>query len=284
MNAFADWLFGLILGWTRTLANSVMNLFAKSGDGISGVFPRIWLPVLLVLLAAGTAADIAVWFFRWRPDRAWRSRMLGRRLDRQNEADSWALETLDMPQEDLAVVGSWASEREGPVPGWNAVLPPVPGQPRDDAAFPFFAAQPDGMSETSPRPVGGDGGDFYLPWDDAASPADVPPPRHLLLDAAAYEIDGGEAPVQNALPGDGQALAQPAGNAALPVRRRRSDMRKRDGSGLKRAVVMLKEGFARDEDEEAMLDGLPPPVPQSDAFLEPIYPHQYKYRDRPQEK
>ena len=74
MNAFARGLFQLLIGWMRGLSSLWDGSFATL-DRLSGWISGHWLGLALLLVLLGTAADFVVWLLRWRPYRAWASRL-----------------------------------------------------------------------------------------------------------------------------------------------------------------------------------------------------------------
>lgn len=90
MNAFANALFTLLLGWARSLLYSLFS--ALSSDSSKSTLSWLgdhWLWLAAGLALFGTAVDFAVWIIRWQPYRVWRThlRRLGRRLRGQDIQD-----------------------------------------------------------------------------------------------------------------------------------------------------------------------------------------------------
>lgn len=142
MNAFADWLFSALLGWTGRAANSAWNAVTNGSGGFGRFFAHAWFPLLLILLAAGTLFDFGIWFFRWRPDRLWRSRKARRRASRSKTAES---------AENAAEDGTFAS----PVPLFPAEgapeYPPVENSPAYPP-YPVCAPENAGYAEDGLSP------------------------------------------------------------------------------------------------------------------------------------
>lgn len=95
MNGFVHSILSFMLSWIRAL---IANLWALLSSEDGGAFFRFlsqnWLFIVLFLCAAGVAVDLLVYFFRWRPDYVWRTRM--RRLRRKKEPHP---EPVSIPQE-----------------------------------------------------------------------------------------------------------------------------------------------------------------------------------------
>ncbi len=62
MNAFADWLFSLLLGWTGHTANRLWNSLSKGENSFASLLSKIWLPLLIIIVALCTVADLIVRF------------------------------------------------------------------------------------------------------------------------------------------------------------------------------------------------------------------------------
>ncbi len=76
MNAFADVMFTLLLGWVRGFINEVWALVTSgAGEGFMSWLGDNWLWIALILCLAGTVLDYAVWFMRWRPYKVWAARL-----------------------------------------------------------------------------------------------------------------------------------------------------------------------------------------------------------------
>lgn len=237
MNAFADWLFGIILGWTRGLANAAWNLVTNHAGGISRWFAAMWLPLLIALLAGGTVIDYIVWLVRWRPQERWRARR-AQRLQRQADARyAQDLARADMPEDYRNMMSGWVQEDEATMP-----------LPENLYARP---AQPQPVMEAAP----------HMPQPGAAAAA---PELNIAWRPAA----GAPAP-RDAAPVWTHPTAQhpgyPEEPASAPVRRRRSERRR----GVMGALSGVRDALRRGEEDEA-------PAADS-AFREPVYPPAYRY-------
>ena len=73
MNAFTRGLFQLLIGWVRSLTALWDGDWTRA-DSLFDWLVRHWLGVTLLLMLIGTAADLVIWLFRWRPDLTWKSR------------------------------------------------------------------------------------------------------------------------------------------------------------------------------------------------------------------
>jgi hypothetical protein len=62
MNAFADWLFIVLLGWTGRTANRFWSSFSKGENGFASLLSKIWLPLLIIIVAVCTVIDLIIRF------------------------------------------------------------------------------------------------------------------------------------------------------------------------------------------------------------------------------
>ena len=84
MGTLGNSLFQGMLGWLRTLVQTVWTMISSPGDsGLPGWIVEHWVPLALGLCAAGLIIDLAVYLFRWQPYRAWKSFFLRRRTRRE---------------------------------------------------------------------------------------------------------------------------------------------------------------------------------------------------------
>lgn len=90
MNAFANALFTLLLGWARSLLYSLSSMLSSdsSRNALSWLGDH-WLALAAGLALLGTAADFVVWLVRWQPYRVWRThlRKFARRIRGQSIQD-----------------------------------------------------------------------------------------------------------------------------------------------------------------------------------------------------
>ena len=63
MGSLADRILTALLSWARTIASWIWH----GGSGPLQWIAAHWLILVLVLLVLGTAADLAVYVFRWQP-------------------------------------------------------------------------------------------------------------------------------------------------------------------------------------------------------------------------
>lgn len=68
MNAFADSLLSVLLGWVRNGVRMIFDFFVSPSSG--GFYVWLgdhWLTVVILICLAGTVIDFAVWMKRYRP-------------------------------------------------------------------------------------------------------------------------------------------------------------------------------------------------------------------------
>ena len=292
MNAFADWLFSILLGWTGTLANKVWNAVVNAAGGISDFFATYWLPLVLILILAGTALDFAVWFARWQPYLVWRSWFQRRRRSKREHNAARSLEHSQMDDGTLGTIADWvaAPQDQSPVyaldssrQAWQQHETYMP-QEQQGMQQPYFPQE----QQTTQLPLDASPADAYSPYFTAvqsdaqegmAEPAftgAAPPMESFPYDDHddpndAWQPDSAYGNPYAAQPGDAQA-------PAASQRRRRSQREKQKPQPL-HFLRDLRQRVTAPDDEESMLDGLPSPVNRQDAFHEAVYPQSYRYRD-----
>ena len=57
MNAFANWMFSALLGWTGGVANKIWNSVSGGKSWFASLLSTIWLPLLLIIIAVCTLID-----------------------------------------------------------------------------------------------------------------------------------------------------------------------------------------------------------------------------------
>lgn len=305
MNAFANWLFSVLLGWTGNLANSVWNAVVNAAGGISDFFTRFWLPIVLIMILAGTVLDYAVWFARWRPYLVWRSwlnRHLRSRHEQRaahslehNEMDDRTLGTiadwvqtpqdqspiyaLDGTQQDYLHPNSYAYQQQNP---YMLKEQPELYSPYASNPSPAYDDQPQIMEDAPYSATAGSS--YFTPVQEFAQAGETDPPFNnfaQLQEPLRYEdFDDPGAPWA---PDNGFAETYTTQAPAPelppnPVRNRRS-LREKQRQKPLHFLSDLRQRIAQPDNEEGMLDGLPSPVNRQDAFHEAVYPQSYRYQD-----
>lgn len=305
MNAFANWLFSVLLGWTGTLANSVWNAVVNAAGGISDFFTHFWLPIVLIMILAGTVLDYAVWFARWRPYLVWRSWLRRQRRNKYEHRAAHSLEHTEMDDRTLGTIADWVQSPQDKSPVYaldgtqqdylhpssyayqqqNPYMPQEqvePYSPYAQSPAPTYDDQPQIMTE-APYGAPADGnyftpvqeytqeGETALPFNNFASPHE--PLRY-------EDFDDPDAPWA---PDNGYREPYKTHSSApelppSPARNRRSQRERQKPKPL-HFLNDLRQRIVQPDDEEGMLDGLPSPVNRQDAFHEAVYPQSYRYQD-----
>lgn len=260
MNSFANSLFSLLFGWLRSLIQGIWTAAAR------GEFSRFftwlgdhWFLVAVVLCLGCTVLDYLVWLVRWRPYLVWRTklrsfirRLRGEKVDSQRRFSQGYAEAvpLDMP------------EAEFPAP-------PVYNWEEQEAAFHQAPTQLPPQAEAFPLPA------------EAVVPSGAPLPQEAegIPQQHRYFVQPeGYQPPPVYIP----SRADSAFSSDMPAARRRRRSEKYD----RRRTSWHERLISSAEDEEALLDGLPPAVDREDAFREPVYPQRgpqgYDAWQRPQ--
>jgi hypothetical protein len=90
MGQFANTIFSALLGWVQTAASWLWGLVrAPEGSGWLRWLLDHWLPLVLLLCAAGVVIDFLVYLLRWQPYRVW-ARFLHRKKDDTDDAEETA--------------------------------------------------------------------------------------------------------------------------------------------------------------------------------------------------
>ena len=256
MNTFANALFTLLFGWLRTLMQGIWS--AVSAGTFSRFFTWLgdhWLWVAVLLCVACTVVDYFIWLIRWRPYLVWRSKMSrlvhrlkGGRLDSERRFSQGYKDAvpLDIPQDaPPPQEEEWIPEYR-PEPAW---------QPQQDMYAPVQpTVQP--VQEALPPQE-----EYAFPQTPAAQPPLPEQPvvqRRYFPRTTEYQVP----PVYIPSPGDA------AFRTDMPAARRKRRSDKYDRQRLSWHERLI----GASDEEERMLDGLPPAVDREQAFHEPVYP------------
>lgn len=287
MNALADWLFSIMLGWTGTLANSLWNAFNHDTFGRPGFVSHIWLPLALIIMVAGTLIDYAVWLIRWRPIQAWRYRRIHRKLQKANHKTARQMEHGEMEPVYREQIADWVQTQEDPVyqidqeGAYDPALYEAVYQPSyemsEPAAFPYSQGSP-----YEPLPISYDevvyepipDASIYQNPDQRFSQGYEPyfPVHDQIYEAVPFSAnDEGYLSDEPLAPGGFAPSDPPVHQEPIKRGQRRSERhasRPREGR-LNQFLSKLPLG---DVVDEGILNGLPPPVDAHEAFHSPIYP------------
>ncbi len=213
MNAFANTVFSLLLGWVRNAVQAVWNSISSGGShGFLTWLGDHWIWLVVFLCIAGFVLDYLVWIIRWRPYRLWRQK-LQRTFHRMNPNDmqnsrqfkKGYTDGVQLQISERATQPQLYEEDLMPPPAQNPFMPPV----RETYTPPPLFTQP-----------------VQAQWND---------------------------------------------DAQRNRRSQRHDTGKRPFERLARIGSKLTET----EDEQGLLDGLPPAVNKEEAFYQPVFPDNY---------
>jgi len=269
MNAFADSIFSLLFSWLRALVQGIWA--SVSAGNFSGFFTWLgdhWLWLALFVALCATIIDFLIWMIRWRPYLVWKTKI--RRLIRffkYGKTDHQAQQhfyqgyqegvALDMPQEDFAPDEALQPAYASPYDYGRKWDQPAPMQ-----------AQPTAPYQAAPA--------FDpMPYQPAAQPAYAP--RETARDADVFQpAPPEEAPAAHFFPKP-QGYEPPPLNTSTRVHGgQASDMpaarRKRRSDKYDKQKASWHQRLMADDEEDSLLDGLPPAVDKEQAFHQPVYP------------
>lgn len=247
MNAFADTLFTLLFGWVKALMNSLWGLIA-SGH-VSAFLSWLgdhWALLAAVLVLACSALDYAVWLVRWRPYLVWRTKLrrLFARLRGESLADTAEFQQGYQTGVGLQVTPAQQSPAEAEEPAYTFAQPAPYAQdfsaPAEDAPY--------AVSQYPQQPA----------WAPEGPPAEQSAQRRrYFASPAAYTPPPACTP----------SRLDRAFDSDMPAARR-----KRRSEKYEHKKLSFRERLLREDDDENLLDGLPPVVDRDQAFHQPVYP------------
>jgi len=120
MNGFTSAILSLLLGWLRALLDQFWRLLSSESGGTFLPFLSLhWKTVFIVLCAGGFVLDRLIFFFRWRPDYVWSTK-----LGRLKRRFSHSHKQKPMYSPDFA--DDWGAPPYTPVPHETLHNPPMP--------------------------------------------------------------------------------------------------------------------------------------------------------------
>lgn len=177
MSGFFSSLLSLLLGWIRAIANQLWHVISSENGSAAGRFlASHWLWLAVFLCAAGIVVDLLVYFFRWRPDYVWATRL--RRMRRRKSHPAQEEESVPayeapvyVPADESAGVSPYAPPAQGAAdsPEWAEPQTPVD-----------WSAQPGEYGMPKPEPI-----TYY--HDVQAGFAPSIPPEELYVPSASYQ-------------------------------------------------------------------------------------------------
>lgn len=173
MSGFFSSLLSLLLGWIRAIANQLWHLLSSENGSAAGRFlADHWLWLAAFLCAAGIGIDLLVYFFRWRPDYVWATRLrrMRRRKPLPEQEEEGAYEAPAYTEES-AEVSPYAPPAQGmpEPPAWAEPQAPVD-----------WSAQPGEYGTPKPEPI-----TYY--HDVQAGFAPSIPPEELYVPSPSYQ-------------------------------------------------------------------------------------------------
>lgn len=115
MGQFANALFSALLGWVQTAVSALWGLMTNSDASHWFLWLlENWLPLTLMLCAAGLLIDFIVYLIRWQPYRVWRS-FLNRRAEKKQTAPADFVQLVNQ-RKWVYADGSTAMESDEPSP------------------------------------------------------------------------------------------------------------------------------------------------------------------------
>lgn len=281
MNGFFSSVLSFLLGWVRAAAGWLWRLLGSESAGAAGRFlAGHWVQLALLLCAAGVAADLLVYFFRWRPDYVWATRLrrLRRRVTRREHAGPAAQEEAALfPQEGAQAVSPVAEAGVSPYarPAQSPDDPPVWDEPAPQADW---SAQPGEYGAPRPEPV-----TYYHDVQAGFAPPVSPDqlyapspslqaPLHPGLDERDFRRFG----LQSGAKRDSAVVYAPA---FRPFTAASEDSPAPAPGPLSRLAKRARSLVsAQDEDAPTVRD-LQPTVDVTRAFHEPVYPQPMDHKE-----
>ena len=274
MNTFANSLFTLLFSGFRSLIQGVW--VSVTSGSLNGFFVWLgdhWAWVLLALCLLGTAADFIIWLIRWRPYLIWRTK--ARRFSawlRNGKAGSQRQfrqgyqegVSLEMPEEEAPAPGpAWIPEEYQAPPAEPWQQPPAPDLEEAPVSYEAPASYEEPASYEAPV-------SYEVPEPQAyaapapAEPMPEPAPQRRFFPA---EVEYQAPPIYVPSYLDNEFSSD------MPAARRRRRSEKYD----RRRAAWHQRLISPPDEEEGMLDGLPPAIDREQAFHEPVYPAQSPY-------
>ncbi|MBR4459771.1 MAG: hypothetical protein IKS31_12500 [Clostridia bacterium] len=126
MNGFLRGVMNTLLGWLSLLTSSLWGVLTGR-ENLLSFLGKNWKGLVLALCLIGTAIDLVVYFFRWKPWRVWRSFWLRMHDTSLRRGGTGAAEDAPAPEEDwpagLTPARVYGADRDGTDPGMPADRP-----------------------------------------------------------------------------------------------------------------------------------------------------------------
>lgn len=96
MNSIVNTLLSVLLSWIRALVNNVWTLLrSEDGGALFRFLSEHWLGIVIGVCIVCVLVDVVVYFFRWRPDYVWATRL--RRIRRRRAGRGGSPEPQEAP-------------------------------------------------------------------------------------------------------------------------------------------------------------------------------------------
>ena len=244
MGVFSNTVFSILIGWLRTVAQSVWNAFTgKGGGGLLVWIGNNWIPIALFLCITGAGLDLIVYILRWKPIQVWKSYF--RRRKNRKLSDP---EDTGMPM--------YAPDEQ-----WE-----------EDVRIPFFAADRP-VSEPAPEEV------FRPAWQSGRWTQEQPAEDDDYRSVYRRPVSYTEAPVPEGNAGydgydgyDGYGAYEAAPDAKSMTQRNVEKV-----IGPRRRRMRVSQLFNNpDEAEEGRFEAPQPVIDRYEAYHAPVYPRNWK--------
>ncbi len=281
MSGFFSTILTLLLGWVRTLISQLWQLLnSESGSALSAFLAKHWLWLALGLCGAGVLIDLTVYFFRWRPDYVWATKL--RRLRHHREP---------RPEPDGNPDASEApSPYQPPVqePAEAVSTAYVPVQEPLSWDTPLDTADDWSLSADEEKPSGPEPADYYRDMQAGFAPA-IPPeqlytpspsyqaPVHPGLDDAAFRQSFGLQTDEEAMQERGASVvyAQPF----HPFSEISEEAPAPAASPLSRLARRARSFVGGEPEDAPSIHDLHATVDVSQAFYAPVYPQPMEHKE-----
>lgn len=302
MNSIVNTLLSVLLGWIRTLINNVWTLLrSEDGSALFRFLQEHWLAIVIAVCAVCVLVDLAVYFFRWRPDYIWATRLrrIRRRREQRKAKHSRRAEPQEAPYEPSGREMPPAADPYAAYAPPQSAVPPAYQQPVQELDEPVWddpilwesedpgssVWQSEQPAYGTPQPEPADPMAYFR--DMQAGYAPQLPPEQLYAPAPGWQPPSTAAETVPVHPGlDEEAFRQNIGlqqNSDLPqpvvpspafrpftvTQEPRADVQ--SPGALQRFAQKARDFMAMDDEQPASRE-LQSSVDVSKAFHEPVYP------------
>ena len=194
MNGFVHTILSFMLSWIRALISNIWSVItSEDGGALYQFLQNQWLRGVLALFLLGVLVDLIVYFFRWRPDYIWRSRM---RRPRRQKAEKRKKKAAPAPEPDPAPAPAYSASY---APSAASAAPTRVYAPVQELSEPVFDEEA-ALWEEAVQPMQTDWSAQELPEFGAPRPEPIAyyhdiqagyappvPPEQLYAPSASYQ-------------------------------------------------------------------------------------------------